>query len=178
METCCFTLIQSQPVGLCNCWKDQRIPILTHLVPRLATLYSCVAVCKARPYRSNPQHDTPYHRYSFPKATLFLGQLQIHTPFHTSLAHTITTNWHKGLIFYPFCPFTWFCGPYRGPCVSVKPYPFSCFFFSFFFCSRVTTWLGRVTPRLLLPDVKMYKFSITFPCSKLNMYWIWLKINV
>ena len=49
---------------------------------------------QARPYRSNPSQGylrceimTPYHRFSFQKATLFIGHLQMQTPF-THLWHT------------------------------------------------------------------------------------------
>ena len=64
---------------------------------------------QARPYRSNPQHKylkcevvTPYHRYSFQKATRFIGQLQIQTCFK-HLWHTPSLKIDpKNLIFYPF----------------------------------------------------------------------------
>ena len=94
---------------------------------------------QARPYKIQPLarislmwNLTPYHRYSFHKATFFIGQLQMHTLFtHTHLWHTwhmITKNhWPQTLILY-LPPFTWFCGPYRRPHVSVpsvwKHYPF------------------------------------------------------
>ena len=40
--------------------------------------------------------------------------------FFFFFAHTIIGNWPLTLIFYPFSPFTWFCGPYRDPHVSAK----------------------------------------------------------
>ena len=93
-----------------------------------------------------------YHRCSFQKATLFIGQLWIHTLF-THLWHIPSLNIDPNTdFFYCFLPIHWILWPLVR---SVR----QCFQYgnptlSLFFCMQMTACLARVPP----PGYKCYLY--------------------
>ena len=79
---------------------------------------------------------TPYHRYSFKKATLFIGLLKMRTIFTHLCWHTPSLKVDPKHRFFTIF-FSRFHNPYHDLHVSVKtlyPFPCFCFVFLFLFC--------------------------------------------